>query len=108
MQAVVKYERGRFRAEKILVRRLDGFYIVFWDKETIGVYLSGSGNGVLFHRWFELCSYKRWDSFRTQLIRKKNLSHAKCFELALKYDVQIFTSRGHPELDIDKIEIIDK
>lgn len=106
----MKYERGRFRAEKIIVRKLSAIEIIFLDKQTICVFpTKGLGSGTQFHRWFaELGSYDGgWRQFRDRMLKYKNLTYLKCFELAAQFDIESVSARGHPDLSSDEIEIRD-
>lgn len=102
----MKYERGRYRAEKIIVRRLPEVEIIFLDKQTICVY-PNQGSGTQFHRWFaELGSYENgWKQFRDKMMRNKNLTYLKCFEIAAEYGIANVSARGHPELSDEEIEV---
>ena len=105
---MVKYERGRFRAEKILVRHIADLEIIFLNKETICVF-PARGSGAQFHRWFApRDSYESgWKAFRDCLMYRKNLSYLQCFELAARYDIQSVSARGHPELDESQVKEIN-
>ena len=104
----MKYERGRYRAEKIIVRRLPTIEIVFLDKQTICVF-PNKGSGTQFHRWFaELGSYDGgWKQFRERMLKYRNLTYVKCFEIAAQFDIESVSARGHPDLSDKKVEIRD-
>lgn len=105
---MVVYQRGRYRAEKIIVRRTPELEIIFLNKETICVFPK-HGSGTQFHRWFApRDSYEKgWKDFRDSLMRYKNLTYLRCFELAAKYEIQSVSARGHPELDESQVKEIN-
>lgn len=102
----MKYENGRFRAEKVIIRRLPDIEIIFLNKETICVF-PARGSGTQFHRWFaELGSYDGgWRQFRDRMMKCKSLTYLKCFEMAAEYGIANVSARGHPELNDEEIEV---
>lgn len=84
------YKDGNyFRADAILVRKLEHLTIIFYDSYTIYVYPDNGNIGSIFNRWdASRGSYVNgWKDFRRRLLRKKNLTVANCYEMAIKYGV---------------------
>lgn len=80
---------AKFEKKRVIVRLLPGLVITFFDKETIYVFPRGQKNGTIFHRWVApINTYTHcWEPFKRKLLRYKNLSLAKCHELAICHDV---------------------
>lgn len=81
---------AKFRAEGIIVRKLEKVEIIFYDSHSIYVYGRNNPTGVIFHRWYApLGSYTDgWQDFRRKLLRYKKLDLNKCFELSHQHSVQ--------------------
>lgn len=100
---------GRFKADKIIVRRLPEVVITFYDKETIYSFPRGFANGTIFHRWFApRGSYSNgWSQFRRQLLRQRHLDMARCHELADKYGILYVGTDRPPKLKLEDIKYRD-
>lgn len=85
----MRYERGRYRAEEIIVRELkDGAKIVFYNEQKIYLFPK-NGWGIVFHRWgtpegFYLAA---WKIFRQRLKMKKKLDANTCCRIATQYAI---------------------
>lgn len=85
---------GRYKARRIIIRKLPELTLVFSDKSSIYAY--SSYGSVVFHKWYApLGAYKKnWHPFKEALIHKKYLNWRLCFDLANRYGVQyIHTAR---------------
>lgn len=97
---------GRFRAEAVVVRDVNGIRVVFYDRESI--YLRDErGNWTVFHRWFApRGSYNGgWRQFRHLLLYEKNLTSRHCFHLAFRWDI---LSKSSKEPDLSKFKIEER
>ena len=101
---------GRFKAKKIIIRRLPEVVIIFYSKEAIYVFPRGCGRGSLFHRWFApKGSYgASWQPFRRKLMRYKHLDLARCHEIANAHDVVYVGTDRKPQLNEKDIKFLDK
>lgn len=101
---------SRFKACKILVRRLPDVVIVFYNKESIYCFPRGYSNGTIFHRWFApKGTYgASWQPFRRKLLRYKHLDMAKCHELAQYHGVLYVGTDRAPQLKGKTIKYLDK
>lgn len=81
---------GRYKAEHITIRRINGLEIVFRDRLSIYVRREGEKGYTVFHRWYApRGSYTGgWSNFRQKLRRSRKLSLLSCFETAAQYDIQ--------------------
>lgn len=98
---------GRFKAEKMVVRKLNGIEIVFWDGWTIYVRESDCQRWTIFHRWFaERGSYSNgWQDFRRELMSQKRLTYLHCFEMAAKYGIASTTTDRELKFEGKEIEV---
>lgn len=96
---------GKFRAEAVIIREVNGIRIVFYNHETIYVHDDHKG-WVIFHRWFmgRGSYYKGWHQFRDRVMQKKHLDLAECYRLAFQYDVQTKPALNAPDLSKFKIQ----
>ncbi len=95
---------GRFRADAVVVRDVNGIRIVFYNHESI--YLRDElGNWTVFHRWFApRGSYNGgWRQFRHLLLYEKKITSAHCFHLAFRWDILSQTTKA-PDISNFKIE----
>lgn len=95
---------GRFRAEAVIVKRVDDLTIVFYDKENI--YIKDDNHGwTVFHRWFApKGSYTGgWQQFRHLLLYEKKITFDHCYRLAFRYDIPSQASVRPPKLNDLKI-----
>ena len=100
---------GRFRAKKIIIRRLPWVVITFYDWKTIYVFPKGYANGTIFNRWFAARgSYREWAAFRRKLLRYKHLDIAKCYELAEYHGILAIGTDRPPKLEQKKIKYLDR
>lgn len=100
-----KAEDGRFRSEAIIVRKVDGLRIIFWDSESIYVYYD-KGKGVIFQKWEHhdrryYTDY--WKDFRRRLLQRKHLTLLQVHEMAAEYDV--IATHTLRELDLSKEKV---
>lgn len=81
---------GRFKANGIIVRKMDGLTIVFYDKYSIYAY-PDRGFGCVFHRWGSTKGdyMNNWNPFRRKLMRYKHLDINKCCSLASYHQILI-------------------
>lgn len=110
-----------FKAEGVIVRRLDNLTIIFRDAESIWV--EDSQQTLIFHRWFApRGSYHgwangkrtevRWGDFRRKMMRNRysdSFSHQPmqmrdCCQLAARCGVLI--ARTHRKLDLTGRKVI--
>lgn len=85
----MRYERGRYRTDEIVVKEIeDGARIVFYDERKIYLFPK-HGCGTVFHRWGAPRGFygTSWKIFRQRLMKKKKLSCATCRMIATEYDV---------------------
>lgn len=95
---------GRFCAERIIVREMDGVKIIFWDKSSI--YMQWSKLCYVFHRWYApKGTYNEWRNFKQLLLHRKNLTPHDVFELANRYGILSKYSVGHLKWKKKPIEI---
>ena len=98
---------GRFKAEAVLIRKVDRLEIVFLNRETI--YVSDGLNWHIFHRWFApRGSYTGgWSQFRHALLYRKSLNITDCYRLASMAEIQSQIARKGPDLsNINTKEVI--
>lgn len=97
---------GKFRAEAVIIREVNGIKIIFYNHETIYVQ-DTNGRWVIFHRWFagRGSYYKGWHQFRDRVMQKKRLDLAECYRLAFQYDVQTKNALTEPDLSNFKVEM---
>lgn len=91
---------GRFRAEAIVIKRVDDLTIVFYDKERI--YIKDKAHEwALFHRYYSQLGFygKCWKPFRRLLMAEKRITFNHCYRLAFKYDIQSMANVGPPKLE---------
>lgn len=95
---------GRFRADAVIIRDVNGIRIVFYNHENIYLRDEG-GSWTVFHRWFApRGSYNGgWRQFRHLLLYEKQLTAAHCFHLAFRWDIPSQNSTA-PELSKFKIQ----
>ena len=96
---------GRFKAEHITIRRVNGLEIVFRDRSSIYVRHEQDRGYTVFHRWYaQLGSYSGgWGQFRQKLWRDKKLSLLKCFEIAAQYGIQSLHTDRELKLEGEKV-----
>lgn len=101
---------GRFRADKVIIRRLPEVVITFYSRESIYVFPRGAHNGAIFHRWWaprgSYCG--GWQAFRRKLYRYKHLDLAKCHELAHYHEVLYVGTDRPPKLHQKSIKYLDE
>lgn len=97
---------GRFKAETIKVRQVDGLTIVFKDARAI--YLGYDDIWVVFHRWgAPRGSYSGgWQQFRHLLYYSKSMTSVHCFELADRFNIPFVSSRRAPRLRRKEVEYV--
>lgn len=98
---------GRFRANAITIREVNGLSIVFYDSQSIYV-MGKDGYAVVFHRWWApRGSYghgTNWSAFRRGLMETKHINLAYCYELAATWEIQFTAARGWPNLEGKKVK----
>ena len=96
---------GRFRAEKVIIRDVNGIRIVFYDHENIYV-RNTSGCWVVFHRWFsQKGSYNNgWRQFRHLLLYEKKIDFNHCYRLAFRWEISSQIVKQSPDLSKFKIQ----
>lgn len=95
-----------YKADKVIVREINGIKIVFYDRETI--YVRGARNEwVIFHRWFtQRGSYNNsWRPFRWKLLYQKSIDLPQCYRLAYQHDISVQQARKEPDLSKFNIEV---
>ena len=99
-----------FKTDCITVKKIDGGEIIFYDRQSIYLYPDGSNFGSIFNNWDSpKGSYMNgWKLFRQNLMRYKNLTVRKCYEMALKYDIIAISSYRRLDLSGKKVRIIDE
>ena len=104
---VVKYVRGRFRAEEVAIRENGSLKIVFLDKETIYLVDTVRKVNYIFHRWFApRKSYETWRSFRNALWKSNHKQIGWYFEEAATWKIPFTTSFRPVNLEGKKIRRI--
>lgn len=101
---------GRFRAGKIIIRKVNGLSIIFYDGTSIYVMQDATGYGTVFHRWWApRGSYGRgtnWSAFRRGLLETKQITLGYCYELATRWDISFTPARGWPDLANKRIKVL--
>lgn len=84
---------GRFKAKQdAIVRELKEVTIILCGSKVY-VYPAGQKFGSVFFRrpgeygWTKLGSYPDWQRFYLKMLRCKNLTPTKCYELAIECDL---------------------
>ena len=84
---------GRFKAKHdAIVRELEDVTVILCGSK-IYVYPAGQKFGSIFFRrpgeygWTARGTYPEWQKFYRKMLRYKHLTLAKCYELAVEYDV---------------------
>lgn len=98
---------GRFKAEAVIIRRVNDLTIVFYDKYRI--YVKDDKHGwTVFHRWFApRGSYMRgWRQFRNLLLYVKNIDYNHCYKVAFRWDIQSLAGVEKP--DLSKFKIVER
>lgn len=96
---------GRFKANGIIVRKMDGLTIVFYDKYSIYAY-PDKGFGCVFHRWgAPRGSERNWSRFRDKLLRYKNLNIMICCRIASQHD-SVLVKSGVRKLNLENKTVI--
>lgn len=98
---------GRFKAEAVIIRRVNDLTIVFYDKHRI--YVKDDKHGwTVFHRWFApRGSYlKGWSQFRHRLLYNKQITFTHCYRLAFRWDIQSRANVDKP--DLSKAKIVER
>lgn len=91
---------GRFRAEGILIKRVNDLTIVFYNKKTIYI-TDDTHKWTVFHRWYAPLGFygTNWKLFRQLLRVEKEITFNHCYRLAFKYDIQSMANVGPPNLE---------
>ena len=98
---------GRFKAQAVIIKRVDDLTIIFYDKENI--YIKDNSHGwTVFHRWFApRGSYGGgWKQFRHLLLYEKNITFAHCYRLAFRWDIQSQANVREP--DLTKLKTVER
>lgn len=97
-----------FRAEAVIIKKVNDIEIIFLDRERIYVKNCKTGVWTLFHRYFApRGSYNGgWRQFRHLLLYEwENLDFNHCYRLAFRWNIQSQTTKTGPSLeDIKTIE----
>lgn len=91
---------GRFRAEAIVIKKVDDLTIVFYDRERI--YIKDKSHGwTLFHRYYTQLGFygSCWKPFRKLLMVEKRITFNHCYRLAFRYDIQSRAGVKPPNLE---------
>lgn len=98
---------GRFRAEAVIVRKVNDCEVIFYDGETIYVKDITGKYTVVFHRWHRPKGsyYKGWHQFRKRLLYNKSLTFNDCFRLAFQHDITSQATFRKPDLSKFKIQV---
>lgn len=98
---------GRFRAEAVIIRKVEDLTIVFYNKDSIYV-KDATHDWAVFHRWFaQRGSYSRgWRQFRNLLLYVKNINYNHCYRLAFRWDIQSQANVKGP--DLSKVKTIER
>lgn len=79
---------GKFKSSRIIIRQLETIDIYFLHANSIYVFYKDTNEGAVFHNWFEYGKYlSNWEPFRVKMLRYRNLTMARCYELADYHDV---------------------
>lgn len=97
---------GRFKADAIVIRKVERLTIIFKDHETIWVLPDNASHNIIFHRWFApRGSYgSGWQDFRRKMFRNKRIDLPTCYRLAAKHDVQSVGTARSPNLEGKRIK----
>lgn len=97
---------GRFRADAVIIRKVNDVRIVFYNKESIYVQNQTDGKWTVFHRWFApRGSYNNgWRQFRHLLLYEKKITHTHCYHLAFRWDILSQITTKVPDLSKFKIQ----
>lgn len=91
----MKYERGRFRRDGIVIRRLrDGTKLVFCD-DALEIYLFPiDGPAVVFHQYGnDAKSYlQQWKPFCRKLLNNKRINLTGVQVAVMAYNIDSFTT----------------
>lgn len=87
-----------FRAEAVIIKKVNDIEIIFLDRERIYVKDCKNGRWTLFHRFYAPY-YKGWAQFRHLLLYEwRNLDYNHCCRLAFRWDVKSQTVSSGPSL----------
>lgn len=98
---------GRFRAEAVIVKRVNDLTIIFYDKENIYI-KDANHEWTVFHRWFApRGSYMGgWKQFRNLLLYEKRITFDHCYRLAFRWDIQSRANVRPP--DLSKLKTVER
>ena len=98
---------GRFKKERITIKRFEGFEIIFYDRETIWIQRDHSIQRVIYHRWFgPRYSYGSWRAFDKALHEATYLSPVRIAQLAHRYNISWHQTTRAPNLENKPLRII--
>lgn len=97
---------GKFVAPRIIIRQLETIDIYFYQANSIYVFYKDTYEGAVFHNWFNFGKHiTNWKPFRTKLLRYRNLTMARCYELAEYHDVAHIGTGRRLELNNKIVEL---
>lgn len=99
---------GRYKAKRIIVRKIGKMDIVFWSRNAIYVYPDGIGKqGYVCNTWYmPRGSYEAlWRPFRDVMLKAKQLDFIRCCQLANRYGVFVSGAVGQLNLGNRPLEI---
>lgn len=95
---------GRFRAERVIVREIDGMEVIFWD--GFSIYVTTSNITYVFHRWYApKGSYNAWRKFRHLLMHRHHLTLGAACRLANRYGILATCSDAKLNWDGKRVEV---
>ncbi len=98
---------GRFKKERITIKRFDGFEIIFYDRETIWIQRDHNIQRMIYHRWFgPRGSYGNWRKFDKMLHDAAYLDTVKIAQLAHRYNISWHQTTRAPNLQDKPLKII--
>ena len=98
-----------FRAEAVIIKRVNNVEIIFWNKEEIYVRNTDTNQWTLFHRYFApKGSYTGgWSQFRHLLLYEwAHLDYNHAYRLAFRWGILSQNVGKGP--DITKVRIIER
>lgn len=98
---------GRYRQERIIIKRCTEMDLVFMDWNRIYAYIRATKRWYLFHKFHSpLGTYTNsWRPFKSHLLRLKDPSFLHVCRLANEYDVLSMSSVGRLDFSKKNVEI---
>ncbi len=98
-----------FKAEAVIIKRVNNVEIIFWSKEEIYVRNTTTNQWTLFHRYFApKGSYTGgWSQFRHLLLYEwDHLDYNHCYRIAFRWN--ILSQKVSKGPDITKVKVVER